>query len=39
VRRTARTVADLAVTPSEVIEEEHIATALSLRSSIGAGQQ
>lgn len=36
VRRTARTIADLAAHPPEVLEEEHIATALSLRASIGA---
>lgn len=37
VRRTARTIADLSERPTEVIEEEHIATALSLRASIGGG--
>ena len=39
VRRTARTIADLSASPTEVVEEQHVATALSLRTSFGADQQ
>ncbi|MGB1689034.1 MAG: ATP-binding protein, partial [Ilumatobacteraceae bacterium] len=39
VRRTARTIADLEPDPQEVIQEEHVATALSLRVAVGADRE